>query len=650
MRLNNERGIALVIGLFVLITLMGFSTMFVIRTVHESNATKAERELVKAFYLAEAGSESALMELDTLINDNMQSAVNATNPAVVINDATSFVASNDGVGFLIDYVENISGTELLTAIGDQAIYTVHNAALGDGENDISIIISEKTDPVTVTPDTWDFSYDYKIYASGSAEVCSTQVSKTDLEMVTGTTTLTTSSGGFNSSLVGCYVHIVAGTNFVPGYYKVTGFNNTNSIDLSSDATDGSNGSNGWGDSSSGYYRNVAVNGDFTVRVQRDNFARYALFTNTQTTPGGSNVWFTSNTNFNGPIHTNGRFNIYGNPSGTFYGVAEQHEQEARFYNGSSPSILADADYNGTVDVPNWAGGFNRGVDSISLSSPVQEQDMIDQATGGTSISSWGIHVPNSGGALTGGIFVKGDSNITMSVDASNNAVYDITRGSTRKIITVDRVGNTTTVETYGGSTDVYTGLPDGVDDVGTIIYVDGDIDSIGGTVQADTELTVASYDDITIQDHIVYESYTAAVGSPGDAGYVAPSAEGHSNLLGLVAWGGDIRIGTSAPDDINVHASTLSRDGVIRVVNHNDWGEGPRGVATLLGGVISDNYGAFGQFNASTGEQGSGYGRNFVYDERMQQGSAPPYFPSLNTFIAFTNDITDKLIFEEGGL
>jgi len=81
---------------------------------------------------------------------------------------------------------------------------------------------------------------------------------------------------------------------------------------------------------------------------------------------------------------------------------------------------------------------------------------------------------------------------------------------------------------------------------------------------------------------------------------------------------------------------------------YDNQGVGGRGTATLLGGVITDFYGAFGLFNGSTGTQLSGYGRNFVFDDRMASGNAPPYFPSLNTFIAFTNDITDKMIWQEG--
>ena len=80
-----------------------------------------------------------------------------------------------------------------------------------------------------------------------------------------------------------------------------------------------------------------------------------------------------------------------------------------------------------------------------------------------------------------------------------------------------------------------------------------------------------------------------------------------------------------------------------------DMGEVPHGTVILLGGAITQFYGAFGLFNGSTGEQLSGYGRNFVYDERMTTGTAPPYFPSMRTFIEYTNDLSDKLVWQVGG-
>jgi len=395
-------------------------------------------------------------------------------------------------------------------------------------------------------------------------------------------------------------------------------------------------------------KSVRLIGDFTVSVQRDNFAKYALFTNRQQTPSGSNVWFTSNTNFAGPIHTNGRYNIYGNPSGTFDGIVTQQEQRARFYNNGW-TVLIDDDHNSTIDVPTFNSGFTRDADAISLSSPVQEQDLIDQALGGSSYSTNGIYVPNSSGTLTGGIYVRGDCTVTMDVDVNNNARYEVIQGGTTKYITVDRPNNQTSVETLGEGTEVLVGVPDGEDGVGTILYASGTISDLNGTVQEDTKVTVSSGEDIIIQDNILYSSYTPAVGNPGDVGYVPPNADSADNLLGIVSWGGDVRIGTSAPDDVNVHGTILASNGIFTVDQYSNQWVGPRGTSTLLGGVISDSYGAFGLFSGSTGNQLSGYGRNFVYDGRMMTGSAPPYFPTLNTFIAFTPDITDKIIWQKGG-
>ncbi|MBI5416186.1 MAG: DUF4900 domain-containing protein [Candidatus Omnitrophica bacterium] len=389
---------------------------------------------------------------------------------------------------------------------------------------------------------------------------------------------------------------------------------------------------------------VLVSGDFTVRVQRDNFAKYSLFTNDQTTQSGSYVWFTNKTYFAGPVHTNARFNFALNPSGTFDNQIRQRDQLARFYNNGSPVSL-DANYNGVRDVPVFNDTFSRNVSAVTLSSPTQQTDMENQAKGGQTFSSNGIYVPNSGGSLTGGIYVRGNATVNMSVDGSNNAVYTVNQSGTTKMITVNRTNKTTTV--VGTQTNTYNGAPDGVDGVGTLIYSTGSITGLGGTVQRDTQMTIASASDMVITNNVVYQEYTPGSGTPGISGYVPPTADGTTNLLGLVSWAGNVRIGTSAPDNISVHSTILARQGVFQVDDYNSGS--PRGTATLLGGVITDDYGAFGTFNGSTGQQVSGYGRNFVYDQRMEVGNAPPYFPSLNTFIAFTNGIADKLVWQEGG-
>lgn len=406
---------------------------------------------------------------------------------------------------------------------------------------------------------------------------------------------------------------------------------------------------------SGLLRKVITQGDFTVRVQHDNFARYALFDVHHTTPSEDNVWFKNTTNFTGPVHTNDQFRFYGNPAGTFDGLVTQHLQKAMFYGNGSPYTQLDADSNGTKDVPIFNVGFQRSVEQINLESSLTQAELQRQAQGGAGGSySNGIYVNNSGGSLTGGIYVKGDATVEMGKDASDKAIYKIIQGSTTKNITVNYSNNTTTVETVGGSTVVYNGKPDGVDNLGTIIYVDGAVNSLKGTVQKDSQVTVSSQNDIMITNNILYEDYNAGSGQPGESGYVPPNAQGKTNLLGILSWGGNVRIGNSAPNDITMHGSVMARNGIFTDgEDDNDYRSNCYpvgcGTATLLGGAITYFYGPFGTFDPATGEQKSGYGRNFVYDARMAQGNSPPYFPSMKTFIAFTGDIKDKITWQEGG-
>lgn len=565
MRRNSEKGAALIITLFVMITLVSLSSLFILRTVHENRMAKMERDIAKSFYASQGSAQVALESLDNLINNFLLNTITNAAPSGVVSSVNSYYSSGDGIGWLLFSVRD-DNVPVLAQNGEQAEYT-RSGLLNNFNYQYTIIITEKSDPLLVTANVWDFPFNYRIESS------------------------------------------------VP---------------------------------SNGITDNIVLTGDFTVRIRKDNFAKYALFTSSQTTQSGNNVWFTNKTNFDGPVHTNERFNFALNPSGTFYGTIDQVESTARFYNNGSP-VLLDADFNGADDVPVFNSGFNREVTSVALSSSSQKQDMIDEASASQSYAADGIYTPNNGTSLTGGIFVKGDSTINMTVDAGNNAVYTITQGSTTKIITVNKTAQQVTInDIAAGTTQTYSGLPDGISDVGTLIYVDGNINSLQGTVQPETELTISSNNDIIISGNIQYTNYTPAVGNPGESGYVPPNAIDQTNLLGLVSWEGNVRIGTSAPDNINIHGTILARNGMLQVDNYNNRGVGPRGEATLLGGVITDNYGAFGLFSGSTGQQLSGYGRNFVYDQRMLTGNTPPYFPSLSTFIAFSNDITDKIIWQVG--
>ncbi len=569
MKINNEKGIALVFTLFSVVILLALQGIFVLNVIHEARMSSIERQQAKTFYAAQGGTQAAIEQLNVLMNTYLQNTIINSNPSGVISYAQSKVTAGDGIGWLVFSTRN-NNVAVLTQNGEEANYSA-NGSLGGINYSYNIIFSQKSAPLTIGANAWDFPYSYRIETTGT-------------------------SGSISNKVV--------------------------------------------------------LSGDFTVRVQHDNFAKFALFSNTQKMPNGTNVWFTDKTNFSGPVFTNDRFNFAFNPSGTFQEAISQYQPTARFYNNGS-SVLLNANANGTIDVPNFQNGFTRNAAKIT-NTTTTEQSMISEVKGNNNYTIDGIYLPTQGSTLSGGIYVLDQANkgtsVTMSVN-QNKAVYTVNLGSTTKTITVDPVLNQTTVQIGNNTPTTYAGKPNGTDGAGTIIYVNGKISNFSGTVQQNTELTVASHSDIIISNNVRYTNYTPASGTPGQAGYVPPSgfdANGapYTNLLGLVSWNGNVRVGTSTPNNVEIHGTVMASNGIFTVDNYNT--RSPQGTATLLGGAISNNYGAFGTFNGSTGAMLSGYGRNFVYDSRMQQGHAPPYFPSLNTFIAFTNDITDKIVWQEG--
>lgn len=387
-----------------------------------------------------------------------------------------------------------------------------------------------------------------------------------------------------------------------------------------------------------------LQGEFDVTVRRDNFAKYALFTSHHNTPSGGTVWFTEMTNFTGPVHTNDRFNFANNPSAHFTDEVTQHQNKAGFYNNGWSRLL-NADSNPPYDVPVFDAGFQRGYDEITLPSTVSQADLKKEAMGRTTDTfTNGIHVPNDGTNVTGGIYIKGNSGQSsddptiLMQSATDGPVYRIKQGSgAETVVTVDLTNNTTTV-----GAQVYQGIPDGTTQTGGILIYTNDnlgnssFGGVSGVVQSNSSVTVSSEKDIVIKGHLTYE-----------VDPTTPGNEDVNNLLGLLSWGGDVRIGTSAPNDINIDAVVMAPHGEFTVDNYAT--RAPSGVVNLFGGSITDFYGAFGRFSGTN--LISGYGRNFVYDERMLAGKAPPYFPYMANFTSIITPqesfLSRKLIWQD---
>jgi hypothetical protein len=440
-------------------------------------------------------------------------------------------------------------------------------------------------------------------------------------------------------------------------------------------------------------RAVTLTGSFSVQLRLQNFAMYALFTNAQTTPSGSSVWFTNNTSFNGPVHTNGEFNFAFFP--TFTDKVESVSTRAWYNNNGNPTQLSNNENvsSGTrIDAPlvppdpnpqaATPANFTRGARNVPLpNGPYSQQGVavglnpstssapstaqidaaIPELTGSGSVPT-GIYVPvtdssgqclsQPGDPLAGGIYVQGSlDSLTMSVSGStsNTATYSLVQGSTTTTITVDRAANTTTVtsnnwlpsplvpgcpstqQTGPTPTRVFNGVPKGYQGPGeanaTIVYVNGAINSLSGTLGQNEQTTIAASGTITITGNIQDQTPP----NPSD-----PTSN-PTNLLGVYSSGGDIVIGSAAPNNLVIQAVLMagstgsSYNSSVNVANYNSGS--PRGSVNLLGGLIEKYYGAFGTFNSQTGQQATGYGRAFTFDTRMSRGFAPPYFPTTNEFM-----------------
>jgi hypothetical protein len=391
-------------------------------------------------------------------------------------------------------------------------------------------------------------------------------------------------------------------------------------------------------------RAVQSQGILRVSAGRGSFAQYLIYTNTHTMGDGSNIWFTSSGYFDGRVHTNTEFKFAYKP--TFEDLITSVNSKAWYYNKGN-NVELSANNNGSIDVPNLYGGFTRGAPNVPLpvsaysqknaslgrdpsdtASPTNTQIRAALGMTGGSAPPNGIYLPSTGGAmvagvlvgatLSGGIYVQGDLNsCAMRVDSLGRQVYTMTQGSVMKRITVDPGPVPPLTYVWDGSaTTIYTGA------MRPIMYTQGTMADLGGpdrsggtvvpAIANGNQMLITASGDIVIQNDITAYDY-----DNGEA------------VLGIYSSGGDVRIGSGAPNDANLDAFVMAAgsNGEFKVDN---WNSGaPMGTFHLRGGMVASYYGVFYQFD-SNGNLLHGFARDFHYDRR---GLVPPYFPTTNQFV-----------------
>ena len=393
-------------------------------------------------------------------------------------------------------------------------------------------------------------------------------------------------------------------------------------------------------------RRVQSTGVLRISATRGSFSDYLVLTDQFRMANNGTVWFTSSDLFDGRVHTNDGFYFAFRPK--FQDRVTQGGANATFYNNGGSPVVADANNNGTIDTPDFFGGYLRSQPTITL--PANANDPQSAALGlapnGTAPTSTQIntalgipsgpppnggYLVNNGTAVTGGIYLQGTASVVkVYADTTlDRQYYQIGYGPNHMTIEVDPAGNATRVWNKfgtGGSPDhIYSGLPNGV------MYANGGINSLTGpdrdvvtgsvppALAINQRVLVASSGDIVIQGDLTDDLY-----------------DNKTNVLGIFSAGGAVRIGSGAPDNLNLDAFVMACGGTNGEFTVDNWNSGAaRGPVNLRGGIVSRFYGAFYTWDTN-GNPVTGYTRNFHYDRR---GLIPPLYPTIPNANSFQPDI-----------
>lgn len=372
-----------------------------------------------------------------------------------------------------------------------------------------------------------------------------------------------------------------------------------------------------------------------VVVKQATFGRFAYFTDKETSSvSGGAIYWKAGEVVDGPVHSN-------NTSGSNFNIN---------YNGSTSPIFLDmvtAAGTSIVYTPskpkteaafckvfaNGSKGYRLGVPRIELPDSTDIQKNAGWGSTGGFPSTTGVYLRS---ASSGGIYVVGDSKMTLGVDASGNQTIAIVQGTNTTTITIDLRNQKTTVTgpVAGGSPTSTNTIPNGV------IYCTGNITSLSGQV-ADNQtdgnsivkrnaMTIATDTnngkDVTITNNLVYKTKPDKTKSASDTSNLK------AGTLGIVCR--NEIISSTAPKDLEIDSVCVcggrnTTAGSFYVSNYDD--KTPTGTLTVLGGIIQKARGPVGTFDSSSGVTKTGYSKNYHYDPRLAD-APPPYFPTTGSY------------------
>ena len=377
----------------------------------------------------------------------------------------------------------------------------------------------------------------------------------------------------------------------------------------------------------------------------------------------------------GPMFTNGAWQFQAGGPYIFTGPVGQANAKADYYIGGNCNQSATASYTsgGVTIAPTFQGGFNLGQATIALppNDFSQKWAVLDGvgcgeggSTCGTSVppspansdlhaalrdvngnaypstgASSGVFLPYScvSGSCTmngGGIYVEGSASVLLSTgsDSGGNLtqIYKITQGSTTTTITTPVYPNASyTTVTSGSTTLTLSGVPmnktSSNPQQGTLLYVDGTINSLSGpsqgvaAIQDHSQVTIVGSGNVNVTGDLIYTHEANTL----DTSDTPIPANNTNQVLGIFTASGNINL--SSPYANN----NLQVDGALAPLGQN---------CSTCGFTVSgyintfNNYGGQSQTNIFAANMTT---QNTYYDTRFATGFGPPWFPS--TTIAPSN-------------
>jgi Domain of unknown function (DUF4900) len=425
-----------------------------------------------------------------------------------------------------------------------------------------------------------------------------------------------------------------------------------------------------------YKRNIALQGEIRFTAGKSTFSRYAYFTNED---AEANLWFSTSTLINGPIHTNSNFRFDGNPwfgstvssagcqsastgtcgakvPGAIFGTggggniidpSAMADPQNPSFNGATPTMVKGVDWNANyIELP------KNNLSQKYASQGRNKDNTADLATQGlyflTDLDSLTLTVTDANDVPLQPNGIAADGTPLWTPATSEYQHITACKGP----CTEYRIGKDKVIQKLDITVTPNVWVVVGTRPFNGVIFADGKIERLTGparspagstkgedagpAIAAFSELTVASDTDIRITGDLKYEQPPhSGIAKRNPDGTVTPPTDindGAINVLGVYSAGGNILIGNqhnsdatlNAPDNAMVHASLMSSTGKIQVEKF-DQGS-CRGNFQLIGGMIQTRRGPFYTFSGSTCK--SGFSRTYTYDQRFMFGISPPFFPT----------------------